>query len=389
MTDSVRDMEIYLVGGAVRDELLGLPVVERDWVVVGADEKAMRGRGFIPADRDFPVFLHPDTGEEYALARREHKHGDGYRGFGVYAGPDVTLEQDLRRRDLTVNAMARDGGGNIIDPYGGREDLEAGLLRHVSEAFVEDPLRVLRIARFAARLGAQGFRVAHATHRLMCRMVADGEMAHLRAERLWREMTRAMQTGRPWRFFEVLHRCGALQTLIPLLATGMGEPKAHGEGEDSPPIAALKRVCMTGHDVPRRLAATLLACVDSTGMVDKLAEGLRADRDTTRLLRQAVAAQPWCEPAAQGDAGALYQIAKVWRGFDSEADIEAPLAVCEAQFERPCIGRLLQQALPAARAVSAAALRDRGWLGAELGRRLAAARREAMEAALRAGGLST
>lgn len=389
MTDSGQDMRIYLVGGAVRDELLGLPVVERDWVVVGAEEAAMRARGFIPADRDFPVFLHPDTGEEYALARRELKQGTGYRGFEVYAGPDVTLEQDLRRRDLTINAMARDADGIIIDPYGGREDLDAGLLRHVSDAFVEDPLRVLRIARFAARLGAQGFRVAHATHRLMCRMVEDGEMAHLTAERLWREMKRAMQTERPWRFFEVLHRCGALQVLIPPLASAMGEPAAHGEAKDSRPIAALKRVCVTGQDASRRLAATLLACGDPGWRVDELVQGLRADRDTTQLLRQAAAAGPWCGPAGQGDIGALYRIAMLWRGFDSKTDIEPPLAVCEAQFERSRIGRLLLVALPAARAVSVDALREQGFVGAELGRRLATARREAMEAALRSTGVLT
>lgn len=382
-------MKIYLVGGAVRDELLGLPVVERDWVVVGADEAAMRARGFEPADQTFPVFLHPDSGEEYALARREVKHGEGYRGFEVYAGPDVTLEQDLCRRDLTINAMARDETGGVIDPYGGLRDLEAGLLRHVTEAFVEDPLRILRIARFAAKLGGHGFDVAHATHQLMCRMVADGEMQHVAAERLWREMARAAQTDRPWRFFEVLHDCSALQTLIPPLAATMGDVTVRAEASDSRPIAALKRVSPSGQDAARRLAATLLPCVDSTKAAEVLATQLRAERDTALLLKRAAAAWPCCQLAEQGDADALYQIAMLWRAFGADADIEALLAVCEAQWEQPNIGRFFREALPAARAISVTALREQGWRGAELGKQLAAARRDAMGEALQAAGLLT
>jgi tRNA nucleotidyltransferase (CCA-adding enzyme) len=382
-------MKIYLVGGAVRDELLGLPVVERDWVVVGADAAMMRAQGFVPADRSFPVFFHPDSGDEYALARREVKRGEGYRGFEVYAGPDVSLEEDLRRRDLTINAMARDEAGTITDPYGGREDLDAGLLRHVSEAFVEDPLRVLRVARFAAKLGAHGFHVAHATHQLMRRMVRDGEMAHLTVERLWREMVRAVQTDQPWRFFEVLHRCGALQSLVPPLATSMGEVTAHGDEGDSRPIAALKRASAAAQDAPRRLAATLLGCVESGAAAEELVAGLRADRDTAQLLKRAAAAWPECRLARQGDVDALYRLAVLWRGFAADTDIQVVAAICDAQWERPRIGRYLQIALPAAGAVSADGLRERGWRGAELGLRLAAARRDAMAAAMRAAGLLT
>ena len=381
-------MKIYLVGGAVRDQLLDLPVGERDWVVVGADAAAMRERGFIAADQTFPVFLHPDSGEEYALARREVKRGQGYRGFEVYAGPDVTLEQDLLRRDLTINAMAQDEGGTIIDPYAGRADLEAGLLRHVSPAFVEDPLRVLRVARFAAKLGGHGFRVAHATHRLMCQMVAQGEMAHVTPERLWREMSRAMQTGQPWRFFEVLQRCGALQVLVPPLASAMGEVAAHTDAPDSQPIAALKRVSTHGTDVAWRLAATLLSCVDTVDAAERLAGRLRADRETTRLLRRAVAARPLCDRVEQGDADALWELVGLWRGFDADADIDPDIAVCAAQSAQPRIAASMQVALPAARAVSTAALRTEGLGGAELGRRLATARREAMRTALRAAGLT-
>ncbi|HHO68262.1 MAG TPA: multifunctional CCA tRNA nucleotidyl transferase/2'3'-cyclic phosphodiesterase/2'nucleotidase/phosphatase, partial [Gammaproteobacteria bacterium] len=190
-------METYLVGGAVRDELLGLPVKERDWVVVGATPEQMRALGFRQVGRDFPVFLHPETGEEYALARTERKSGHGYTGFTVHASPDVTLEQDLARRDLTINAMAMTPDGELIDPFNGREDLENGLLRHVSPAFVEDPVRILRVARFAARFAKWGFHVAHATHALMRRMVADGEVDYLVPERVWAELEKALATDSP------------------------------------------------------------------------------------------------------------------------------------------------------------------------------------------------
>lgn len=177
-------MEIYLVGGAVRDRLLGLPVTERDWVVVGATPQAMRELGFRPVGKDFPVFLHPKTGEEYALARTERKSAPGHTGFVFHAAPEVTLEEDLRRRDLTINAIAESARGELIDPYGGRRDLERRVLRHVSDAFVEDPLRVLRVARFAARFAALGFRVAPETLGLMRAIAASGELEHLSAERI-------------------------------------------------------------------------------------------------------------------------------------------------------------------------------------------------------------
>ena len=382
-------MKIYLVGGAVRDELLGEPVLERDWVVVGGDEAQMRAQGFVPADQAFPVFLHPQSGEEYAMARREVKRGEGYRGFEVYAGPDVTLEQDLRRRDLTINAMARDEDGNIIDPYGGRDDLDAGLLRHVSEAFTEDPLRVLRAARFAARLGAHGFHIAHSSFRLMCRMVDDGEMQHVTAERFWREMMGAMKAAQPWRFFEVLHRCGALQVLIPALADAMGPPAGHDDDSETMPMAALRRAAAAAQDPGVRLAAALLACLESPVEADELIDRLRADRATAQLLRKALAGRALYETAASGDVDALFGLVALWRGFEPEADIAAPLAVCEAQAVTPEVGLFLQHALPAARAVTVVQVRAEGVAGAELGRRLAEARREAMRGALQASGLIT
>jgi len=383
-------MKIYLVGGAVRDELLGLPVTERDWVVVGADAAAMRAQGFVPADRDFPVFVHPQTGEEYALARREVKRGEGYRGFEVYAGPDVTLEEDLRRRDLTVNAMARDADGAMIDPYGGRGDLEAGLLRHVSPAFVEDPLRVLRAARFAAKLGARGFRIAHATHRLMREMVERGDMSHLTAERLWREMIKAMGTTQPWRFFEVLHRCGALQHLIRPLAAAMGDCRgAHAEAVDSAPVAALKRISAVTESPAARLSATLLSCVGTGPDAERLASGLRADRETAQLLKRAAAARASWGRVEHGDIAAMLELARSWRAFDNAAEADVLLAMCAAQSEESRAADYLRVALPAARTVSTDALRAQGRAGAALGEALAAARREAMHSALHAAGLVT
>lgn len=215
-------MEIYLVGGAVRDRLLGLPVQDRDYVVVGATPEAMTARGFKMVGADFPVFLHPETKEEYALARTERKSGRGYKGFTVYAGPDVALEDDLKRRDLTINAMAEDVSGRLIDPYGGADDLKRGILRHVSPAFVEDPLRVLRVARFAARFG---FSVARETLALMSDIVAQGEMEALVAERVWAELERALGEKRPSRFFEVLREVGALGRILPELDALFGVPQ--------------------------------------------------------------------------------------------------------------------------------------------------------------------
>ncbi len=211
-------MQVYLVGGAVRDELLGRLVTERDWVVVGATPDELLRLGYQPAGRDFPVFLHPQTHEEYALARLERKVAPGYRGFSTEFSPQVSLADDLRRRDLTINAMARAADGQLIDPHGGQADLRAHLLRHVSEAFVEDPVRILRTARFAARFAPLGFTVAPQTRALMSRMVSAGEAGALVSERVWRELERALGEPCPTRFFEVLAECGALPVVLPELA---------------------------------------------------------------------------------------------------------------------------------------------------------------------------
>jgi tRNA nucleotidyltransferase (CCA-adding enzyme) len=203
-------MEVYLVGGAVRDELLGYPVSERDWVVVGAHPQELLEQGYQQVGKDFPVFLHPQSKDEYALARTERKQGHGYTGFAVDCDPTVTLEEDLLRRDLTVNAIARATDGELIDPYGGQRDLEARVLRHVSNAFTEDPLRVLRTARFAARYSHLGFTVAPETMALMSDIVTSGELQHLPTERVWVEMDRALTERNPEVFVDVLRECGAL-----------------------------------------------------------------------------------------------------------------------------------------------------------------------------------
>ena len=209
-------MKIYVVGGAVRDELLGLPVKDRDHVVVGATPEEMERLGYKPVGKDFPVFLHPETHEEYALARTERKSGRGYKGFTVHAAPDVTLEDDLRRRDLTINAIAKAEDGTLIDPFSGRKDLEEKVLRHVSDAFSEDPVRILRVARFAARFG---FGIAPETMDLMRNMVRSGETDYLVPERVWQEFAKGLMEERPGRMFEVLEACGLRERLLPELET--------------------------------------------------------------------------------------------------------------------------------------------------------------------------
>ena len=218
-------MEIYLVGGAVRDRLLGRPASDRDYVVVGATPQQLAERGYKPVGKDFPVFLHPQSGEEYALARTERKSGRGYAGFTFDTSATVTLEDDLRRRDLTINAMAEDESGRLVDPFGGARDLDARLLRHVSEAFVEDPVRLLRVARFAARYAPLGFKLAPETQALLHAMVDNGEVDHLVPERVWAETSRALTEPQPSAFLRVLRDCGALARLFPEIDALYGVPQ--------------------------------------------------------------------------------------------------------------------------------------------------------------------
>jgi tRNA nucleotidyltransferase (CCA-adding enzyme) len=273
----------YVVGGAVRDELRGLPIQDRDHVVVGATPEDMVRAGFKPVGRDFPVFLHPRTHEEYALARTERKSGRGYRGFTVYAAPDVTLEDDLRRRDLTINAMAKAEDGTLIDPFGGKRDLEAGVLRHVSEAFAEDPVRILRVARFAARFA---FRVADETMALMQRMVVSGEADHLVAERVWQEIARGLAEPHPERTFEVLDKCGLARKLF---------------DDVLPEREALGRAAQAAASLPVRFA--VLAWPHEAAAVEALCERLKAPNDVRALAllasrnRVALQAAPRATPA--------------------------------------------------------------------------------------------
>lgn len=225
VAQSGRRLNAFLVGGAVRDGLLGIEPQEKDWVVVGSTPEEMVSLGFRQVGASFPVFLHPDNAEEYALARTEKKDGHGYHGFSIDFHPGVTLEEDLSRRDLTINAMARSDSGELIDPYGGKADLESRWLRHVSPAFAEDPLRVLRVARFAARFARLGFRVHESTMNLMRRMTASGELDHLVPERIWAEVAKALAADTPGEFIAVLRECGALAVLLPEVDDLFGVPQ--------------------------------------------------------------------------------------------------------------------------------------------------------------------
>jgi tRNA nucleotidyltransferase (CCA-adding enzyme) len=249
-------MKIYAVGGAVRDRLLGHAVADHDYVVVGATPEQMEARGFRPVGKDFPVFLHPQTHDEYALARTERKTARGYKGFDIYTSPEVTLEQDLARRDLTINAIARDEAGNLIDPYHGEADLKAGILRHVSPAFVEDPVRILRVARFAARFG---FAIAPETLELMKEMVRSGEADHLVAERAWQELSRGLMEAKPSRMFLVLRECGALARILPEVDAlfGVPQPAQHHPEVDTGVhiMLVLDYAAAQGHSLPVRFAA--------------------------------------------------------------------------------------------------------------------------------------
>ena len=292
-------MKIYLVGGAVRDKLLGYPFSERDWVVVGAKPEQLLDQGFTPVGKDFPVFLHPETKEEYALARTERKTGRGYTGFDCFTSPDVTLEEDLLRRDLTINAMAESDEGEIIDPYGGQKDIAAKTLRHVSPAFSEDPLRVLRAARFAARYAHLGFTVAEETLQLMQIVSESGELAALANERIWRELERALKEDTPAQFFGVLQTCGALSRLMPELAEA--------------DFSALQRAAQQGSSAEVRFA-TLFAELDQTA-AQRLCQRLKAPNRFQQLALLVSQQLPYCQQAFQS-ADALLTVLKAldpWR----------------------------------------------------------------------------
>lgn len=405
-------MEIYLVGGAVRNELLGLPVDERDWVVVGATPELMAEQGFKQVGKDFPVFLHPETHEEYALARTERKTTPGYTGFEVHASPDILLEEDLERRDLTVNAMARDESGNLIDPYGGAQDLDKRILRHVSPAFKEDPVRILRVARFAAALASLDFTVAPETIQLMSAMVKNGEVDALVPERIWQETERALRTDHPEVFFEVLRQCDALKAVFPELEALFGVPqpkKWHPEIDtgihtmmvleqaarlsDNPRI----RFAALTHDLgkaqtPRELWPRHTGHEEiSVRLVDALCTRLRIPNDYRSLAVHVARFHGHCHRAEKLRPGTLLKVLERIDAFRNPDVLEPFLLACEAdsrgrkglENEAYPQATLFRRAYAAATAVKACDEGENGLSGAEIGKRLHQRRVAAIAAALK------
>ena len=340
-------MKVFTVGGAVRDELLGLPVKERDYVVVGATPEEMVANGFKPVGKDFPVFLHPDTHEEYALARTERKSGRGYKGFTVYASPEVTLEEDLKRRDLTINAMAKAEDGTVIDPFGGRKDLSSKTLRHVSEAFAEDPVRILRVARFAARFA---FSVHETTMALMKRMVEAGETDYLVPERVWQEFSKGLGEPHAEKMFEVLEASGLLQRNLPEIGR---YPRR-----------------FTG-SVPTRYA--LLAWPLEEAQVESLSNRLRAPNDARELALTAARCRQRLHATTPEGLLELFKAADAFRRPQRFAELLEAAQAADARIDRARIER----ALAAAGAVDAGSI-ARSAQGPDIARRIDEARLQAI-----------
>jgi tRNA nucleotidyltransferase (CCA-adding enzyme) len=400
-------VKAYAVGGAVRDELLGLPVQDRDWVVVGATPEEMIARGFKPVGKDFPVFLHPETHEEYALARTERKTAPGYTGFVFHADVDVTLEEDLARRDLTINAIAKGEDGVAVDPYGGRADLERKVLRHVSPAFVEDPVRVLRVARFAARFA--DFVVAEETLTLMARMVDNGEVDHLVSERVWQELSRGLMEAKPSRMFETLRACSALKKILPEVDALWGVPQRadfHPEVDTGVHLMMVMDMAATlSLSLPARFAALTHDLGKATTPADVLPRHINHEIRSVALL------EPLCErlrvPTECRDVARL--VARfhgdIHRGDDlrpttmvrvlercdvfrrperfedilgaCEADARGRLGLQDRRYEQ---GRLWRQAATAARSVDGGAIAAACADPAEIPQRLHEARSRAVKA---------
>jgi tRNA nucleotidyltransferase (CCA-adding enzyme) len=389
-------MQIYLVGGAIRDKLLSRPITERDWVVVGATPEALEALGFRRVGKDFPVFLHPETREEHALARTERKTGRGYKGFEVYASPEVTLEEDLQRRDLTINAMAQAQDGTLIDPFGGLEDLRQGILRHVSPAFAEDPLRVLRVARFAARFN---FHVAPETNALMREIVQAGEMEALVPERVWKELVRALAEPRPSRFFEILRGCGALVRLFPEIDRlfGVPQPREHHPEVDTGMhvMLVLEQAARLSPDTPVRFAALMHDLGKGitpseewprhhdheergVALVEALCERLRVPNDHRELALRVVRYHGDCHRAAELRPSTILKVLKALDALRRPEQLEQFLAACEADFrgrpgyeERPFPqARIFRDALKAALSVDVQPLVARGLAGEAIAQEL-------------------
>lgn len=369
-------MRSYLVGGAVRDRLLGLPVRECDWVVVGASEQEMLVAGFRKVDADFPVFLHPETGDEYALARTERKIGAGYKGFSIEAGPEVTLEQDLLRRDLTINALAEDEGGRIIDVCHGLEDLKARVLRHITPAFEEDPVRILRVARFAARFGGLGFAIAPETLRLMVRMAASPDLKALKPERVWQEMQKALNEPQPWLFFELLYECGALSLLLPTLYQALQADA----GTAPDPLTALAAAASQSADPRVRFVAVMYAGLEKVAVAE-VCKRLRVEREYTELLVRVVESGPAFARLADADARAVLDLLERTQAFQQPERFQSFLDACSALWPEDAVRncRRLQRALVVARGVDGKSLAESGLSGPALGHELRNRRVEAIK----------
>jgi tRNA nucleotidyltransferase (CCA-adding enzyme) len=334
-------VKVYAVGGSVRDELLGQPVRDRDWVVVGATPEEMLARGFRPVGADFPVFLHPQTHEEYALARTERKTAPGYKGFVFHTSPEVTLEDDLRRRDLTINAMARAEDGTLVDPYGGAADLECGILRHVSEAFAEDPVRILRVARFAARFG---YAVATETMSLMRRMVEAGEADHLVPERVWQEVALGLQEPRPARLVEVLRECGALARVLPEVDRLLADP-----ADGARVLARLAAVQEA--ELPVRFALLTLGLDPEA--VATLCERINAPGECRDLAGLAARERAAVEGAGGLGPEALLSLLERVDAFRRPERLERLLDVCEIDLRAKASSRRVpRERIAAARAAA-------------------------------------
>lgn len=401
-------MQIYKVGGAVRDQLLGRPVQDIDWLVVGSSAEQMLAQGFKPVGEDFPVFLHPQTGEEYALARTERKSGKGYGGFTFHASPKVTLEEDLLRRDLTINAMAEDAQGRIFDPYGGQKDLQKRLLRHVSPAFAEDPLRVLRVARFAARYASLGFRVASSTLKLMSQLARSGELQALTAERVWKECARALQEPHPQVFIEVLAECGALKVLLPEVQALFGVPQ---NATHHPEIDTGRHVLMVLEQAARfaQPLAVRWACLMhdlGKGLTPKnqwprhighevsglkplktLQQRLKVPRECADLALLVCEYHTHCHRALELRPSTLAELLQKLDAYRRPERFTQFVAACEmdargrlefTERDYPQAAYLLG-ALHAAQQVSAKALVEQGLYGAELGQELERQRQAALK----------
>ena len=415
-------MQIYMVGGAVRDRLLGLPVQDHDWVVVGATPEQMVAQGYLPVGKDFPVFLHPDSREEYALARTERKSGRGYKGFTVFTSPDVTLEEDLARRDLTINSIAScadwtSAGGklgskvDLIDPFGGQRDLQAKVLRHVTDAFREDPVRILRLARFAARF--HDFSIAPETMALLREMVADGEADHLVPERVWQELSRGLMEAHPARMFDVLRDCGALAVVLPELNRLWGVPQRaeyHPEVDTGVHVMmVLQMAARLGASLPVRWACLMHDLGKGTTPTDVLPRHIGHEQRSSKLLRtvgQRLRVPTDCTELADvvarehgnihrsGDlnAAALVRLLERCDAFRKPARFADALLACECDAR----GRLgmeedaypqrphLLAALAAAQGVDTASVAqaavDRGARGDAIGKAVATARAQAVQA---------